>query len=329
MTNRNSIINAFCALNIRVLHKLLDNDRTYQDASKELFLLKVWKLFEIYKKAGDTRLMPFPGKCCSGACSNLGREGFSFVGDVSKYYFNIIIEMTADEVTDIYHCSDFLADEDVDVSSELKIDICEDENVDFKPSVNYLITAKKCSAAIEEIKNSNSGLISKVAYQLWLQKHEELFKSFGLPPIRYRKHYDFFSLYTSITCFFNWIPYEEELEKATVSFNTIDKTNEKTVLLWLVEYEQLWGQVLGRPYNFELDTIPNFITVDNNYNLTVAASECAPIDNFLQRFQLNYWPLLEKYSTTYDKDFVGKKMSSEEFRKNHSLTFHLKLQGLI
>ena len=329
MINRFQIINAFCELDVNKLHAMLDDNRTYQDTSKDFFLSKVGELFEVYKKAGDTKLTAFAGRCCSGECPNLGREGFSFVGNLSKYHLNIIIEGNTDEVTDMYYCSDFLPNDDLEVTRELEIDIRDDEQVIFKPSIQYLITSEKCLAAIDDLKDFSINIIAKENYLYWLAKHREMFRSFVLPPIRYRKYDDFFNLYSIINCFFNWVTYEQELETAIIAFNAMDQSDEAHLLQWLVQYEPLWEEVLSWPYDIDNNDKPDLIYVDKDHNLMIQASECASVDNFLKNFQSNYWTSLEKYRFTQDKDIIGIIMTTEEDRQNHSLTYHLKLRGLI
>ena len=50
------IIENFESMNLSMLDVLLDDDKTYQDARKEVFIEKIEEIFSKLKSNGDTRL---------------------------------------------------------------------------------------------------------------------------------------------------------------------------------------------------------------------------------------------------------------------------------
>ena len=93
-------------MDTEMLNDILHDDRTYQDFPKHVFIQKLDGAFEDFKKAGDSLLSRYYGKCSEFGC-NAGCEGFSFVGNKSGHYMDLIIEVKDGEVLDIYECLKF------------------------------------------------------------------------------------------------------------------------------------------------------------------------------------------------------------------------------
>jgi hypothetical protein len=96
-------------LDIELVSSFLDDDKTYQDFPKYLFISKLIKAFEQFEKAGDKVLTLHKGGCagCSRGC-----RGFTFLGKQGDY-MDILFLMEGDEIKDIYECSNFVNDEEV------------------------------------------------------------------------------------------------------------------------------------------------------------------------------------------------------------------------
>ena len=104
MTKKEAIIQYFSSMDLGMLELLLDENRTYQDASKEIFLEKVGSAFEEFKSNGDTYLTPAKGKCDSTSCNNNGCSGFAFIGNNSNKSLPLIFEENESDYVDIYFC---------------------------------------------------------------------------------------------------------------------------------------------------------------------------------------------------------------------------------
>jgi hypothetical protein len=90
-----------------MLKLILEDCYTYQDYDKRTFLKKLSNAFDEFQRKGDTYLNVFEGKCNSAACSNLNCKGFSFVGNKTNHYMDLIIQTKESKVSDIYECYDF------------------------------------------------------------------------------------------------------------------------------------------------------------------------------------------------------------------------------
>lgn len=95
-----------------MLKLILDDYYTYQDYDKKTFLRKLSYVFDEFHDKGNNYLNVFEGKCNSSVCTNLNCKGFSFVGNKTTHYMDLIIEIKDDKVCDIYECYDFQNEND-------------------------------------------------------------------------------------------------------------------------------------------------------------------------------------------------------------------------
>ena len=104
-----AVIYFMAHLDIEMVSSLLDDNKTYQDFPKYLFISKLIKVFEQFEKAGDRVLSLHKGGCagCSKGC-----RGFTFLGK-QGHYMDILFLMEGNEIKDIYECSKFENDEEV------------------------------------------------------------------------------------------------------------------------------------------------------------------------------------------------------------------------
>ena len=105
-TQADAIIYFIQRLDIDMLSDILEDNRTYQDFEKSLFIHKLGNAFNEFIKAGDTFLQCHNGFCNSKLC-NYKCKGFSFTGNFSGNYLDMIIEIKDGTVQDMYECSEF------------------------------------------------------------------------------------------------------------------------------------------------------------------------------------------------------------------------------
>jgi hypothetical protein len=104
-----AVIYFIAHLDIEMVSSFLDDDKTYQDFPKYLFISKLIKAFEQFEKAGDKILSLHKGGCsgCSKGC-----RGFTFLGKQGEY-MDILFLINGEEIKDIYECSNFINDAEV------------------------------------------------------------------------------------------------------------------------------------------------------------------------------------------------------------------------
>ena len=105
-TQADAVIYFFQRLDIDMVSDILEDNRTYQDFVKPLFIHKLGNAFDEFRKAGDIFLQCHSGFCNSNLC-NYKCSGFSFTGNFSGNYLDMIIEIKDGIVQDMYECSEF------------------------------------------------------------------------------------------------------------------------------------------------------------------------------------------------------------------------------
>ena len=104
-THYQAIVDFFSKMDIEMLDTFLEMGQ-YQDMPKSKFMALLRNAFDTMKKSGDVRLEMYRGTCM-GCAKNKGCTGFSFVGNRTGNYINMIIKENQDRVTDIFECSSF------------------------------------------------------------------------------------------------------------------------------------------------------------------------------------------------------------------------------
>ena len=93
-------------LDIDMVSSILEDKRTYQNFAKPLFIRKLEDAVYEFIESGDTYLNRYKGSCNSKSC-NSKCKGYSFVGNNSGNYFDLIIDVKDGVVLDIYECFSF------------------------------------------------------------------------------------------------------------------------------------------------------------------------------------------------------------------------------
>lgn len=94
----------FQKLDSDMINLILNENNTYQDFPKSVFIEKLKLVFEKFIQSEDTFLDFYQGKCKE--CYK-GLEGCLFVGNKSKNYIPIIFLLEAGQIKDMFECSDF------------------------------------------------------------------------------------------------------------------------------------------------------------------------------------------------------------------------------
>ena len=116
-----SILYFLQKLDIDMVNSILEDNRTYQDFPKKKFINKLDGAMDEFLKSGDTFLNKHSGFCNSEVC-NFNCTGFSFIGNKSSNYIDLIFEIKDDVVNDIYECTKFKCQE-VGTRRNIKIKI--------------------------------------------------------------------------------------------------------------------------------------------------------------------------------------------------------------
>ncbi|OYX85423.1 MAG: hypothetical protein B7Y83_04825 [Flavobacteriales bacterium 32-34-25] len=328
-----SLINAISEMDSKTLELILEDNVSYQDTIKTIFLQKLKEVFKDFQKE-DNKLIPYEGKCNSDKCINKNKKGIAFVGNKSGRYSNFIIEENEDgSVKDIYTCSDFCTNENVINENKKKLDITvyNDEKVNFKPSSSYNYLKNKSITALNEIKQLNNCEISKDEIITWIKSYEELYNSMNWINNYYKYHYSFYWLYYHINEIYKFLIIENEAKIAIDEFKSINLDREIDLLKWLVKYEHLYNELIllyGNIVSEEsLQTGNCVLHKDHTVYFKIdILRNCIDLQELLEK---HYYEKLNKYNTLSPEEQENKIPFDDDYERTSSLKYHLQVRGII
>lgn len=115
-TKLEAIIYFMARLDIEMVDMLLDENKTYQDFPKNIFVSKLQEAFNVFLAAGDKLLEVHKG-CCDG-CTK-GCSGVTFLG-AKGHYLDVLFLREEDVIKDIYECT-FFENEQSDLHKQIKV----------------------------------------------------------------------------------------------------------------------------------------------------------------------------------------------------------------
>ena len=326
-----SLIKAISEMNSKALELILEDNVSYQDTTKSIFLQKLKEVFKDFQKE-DHKLIPYVGKCNSHECTNKNKKGIAFVGNKSGRCINFIIEENEDGlVKDIYTCSVFCTNEDVINENKRKLDITvyNDEKVNFTPSSSYNYLKNKSITALNEIKQLNDCEISKEQIITWIKSYEELYNSMNWINNFYKHHYSFYWLYYHINEIYKFLLIENEAKIAIDEFKYINLDNEIDLLKWLVKFEHFhYNLILLHPNIVTEESLKSGrINLYKDYNIyfkTEILKNCIDLQELLEK---HYYEKLNKYNTLSQEEQENQIPFDVDYEKTSSLKYHLEKRG--
>jgi len=239
---KTQILKAFQTMDIDSLSVLLDNNKTYQCATKAVFIQKIKTIFSQFKSLGDTFLIIRAGACVDCNCPNFNSSGYSFIGDNSGNYLDLIFDESGEDVRDIYQCSYFENYIDTSEKNEsFYIEIMEDEKADFRPTYAHWIKSQKCRIACDELMKHEAHGLDKTIYLPWLDQYRDLYNSFrgNIYSICHTDFFKFYRIYTILSEAYQYIKNEPVASEALDEYKSIDSNSDGSLLIWLFKYEDL------------------------------------------------------------------------------------------
>jgi hypothetical protein len=92
-------------LDVEMVNDLLDPNKTYSDLDKEKFIRHLAAAFNTLIEAGDTCTTKTSGVCTGVGCDNIGCMGYSFLGDRSGLFLDLVVIEKNGKIEDIFDCA--------------------------------------------------------------------------------------------------------------------------------------------------------------------------------------------------------------------------------
>ena len=105
-TQADAILYFLQNMDIEMVDDILDDSCTYQGFKKHVFIQKLGNAFNQFAASGDSFLQCYQGFCKSNLCG-YRCGGFSFIGNHSNNYMDLIIKVENGRIIDMYECSSF------------------------------------------------------------------------------------------------------------------------------------------------------------------------------------------------------------------------------
>jgi hypothetical protein len=327
-TKAELIIEAFAAMNSTALEILLEDTKTYQDASKEVFLEKVEELFLAHKNSGDDYLFSYPGKCGAenSRCDNCGKTGYRFVGNHSNHYFDFIFEIGRETVSDIYDCSRFETTETIEnLASQASLDFDEDEKAYFVKTPEYLSKVSAAKEAFSEISTTPPQLLDYEQLSYWVDKHAILSERIGefdiFEPIM--KWTPFVRLYSDLKAIKDYLDLNfKSIQNANQEYKTLQ--TEQDYIDWIVNYYAVFDPAPSDlQYSLTLEKSVVSCKIYNHTTLFFQGQEFLEAYHFFKNYETKNAELLKKYCVYNDEEY-WEKWNDNNFKDDLSnLNYHL------
>lgn len=184
-------------MSIPKLRNALDDQNPYMDVSKEDVIQEFYQLFEEFWGKGDTKFEARPGICSESTCTCFEYPGYAFVGNKTGDYFTLVFTKVND---DFKACSRFKFDEE-GVRYRVWFNPKSDETIIYPRGSKGYLMGVACRDAFKELYSKRMKILGHFEWARWMHRHQNLFKSFKLPPILWRNAYNFYSLYKELEKF--------------------------------------------------------------------------------------------------------------------------------
>lgn len=109
LSTREQIVKAISEMDIETLEPLVEKKLT--PTNKRKFISDIEEEFNKFKSTKDTHLIAYAGKCDRNYCHNYCTNGYSFTGNTSKNFLNLVFKEKHSGYLEICKCNDFNVDD--------------------------------------------------------------------------------------------------------------------------------------------------------------------------------------------------------------------------
>lgn len=242
-TLKSRILQAFQQMNTSLLKQILSENQAGNFEALPVYLQQFEKLFSKFKASGDTELIAYTGQCMTEdkeVCVNCGKKGFSFFGNHSNNFIDLIFEEENGILTDIIFCSDFSNFQKLDLNKLLNPKIFADESFFHQSNPELQPLFEQCKKACAEL-TAYPGIIEPEIYNPWLVKHQSLVDYIKKNiEENYRAVNTFLEYYFGLQDIARFGKNNSHFVRAVVEFHCeVFPNDEDTINLWLRKFDAL------------------------------------------------------------------------------------------
>jgi len=235
MNIKHHFIKAFKEMNIQVIDLILEDNNSYLDAPKDLFINTLNDKFEQLKRKGVSQF----DKVIEGTCEKcfVGCPGYSFMTK-NDDYFDLLIEMEGDKISDITQCTQFKNKTEVTKEKQVYLYFKKDLRTSYHPSPLEIVQQKEIENAEAQFKAFENSINDLDAFESWLEKWEALFKSVKHMNLSHSFVRSFISTFYNVKSILLLKKENTLADLAITEFKTINTRNAKEVIDWLFRFKE-------------------------------------------------------------------------------------------
>ncbi|CAM3774564.1 hypothetical protein FLGE108171_14585 [Flavobacterium gelidilacus] len=329
---REGLIAAISNMDLEAIAKVLDDEGTYQDTTKTIYLEKLREGFDQFRK-GDDFLIPYEGGCISEECNNKTKKGVAFVGNNTGRHLTLIIELFEKEtIKDIYHCYSFCPNNfELDENARnINCRVYSDEKVYFNKSATFIKNNSQAVRAINELKRYENQVINGDILKNWQNKHKDLYDNL-VWTMQYKNLDEFAKYFSDISTLVEYLKCEEEAATSIQEYNNLDLSNEINLLHWLIKYENLYHNLILLPgetiteKGLEASKEKLHKNLNVYFDTNIFKNALYFIDLFFDKHSVKF----KKYNTLTAQEWDDLVPFSDEYQKLSGLEYHLKKRGIL
>lgn len=300
-SEKDNIVRSIEQMDVELFEMLLNVDKTYQYVRKSVFVNKINDVFNELIEGGDTMLNSYPGICKSKDCNNRFCSGYRFVGNHSNKYFELIFKESRNEVDDIFQCFSLELDNpEVAKGERISYSIDAEDQEYFLLNSDFQDKKERCLIAMEELNQYKDIVLPLDVLESWLSMQSVLYDSLSDTFILLNTFNDFKWFYIRVKFLVSISKKASESKLAYDQYLTLDLNNEKTLLRWLVDHEELGVEL----YNFVYLDISKSIEGEidglrlENFNIDIKRFRNCIM--FHLAFEAHIYEMKIKYEVQYD-----------------------------
>lgn len=306
MSQFQQALQAIKNIDFNALKEILDDDKSYMEVSKSLFIKTLKDNLQCYINQGlKTYQEKLIGKC-DNSCDSC--KAYSFCADGFPY-LNLCISEIGGEINDIQLCHN-IVELDRDVNNfAIFFRFFEEDKVNYKPSLKHLFDKQRVEDALDDFKKiTKSKLICIEDLIYWKDKYHYIMDTFGLNafflPKQYKVFEEFDNLMFEVIYFIGNCDDNDYAIKALEHYHNIKNMSEKELVKWLFKYEEL-------RFYFNFDDSEHWektglIRLSEDLDIIVDCSECIEIFKFAKIYYTEETKLMEKYEPTEEHQMQNK-----------------------
>ncbi len=235
MTKLEIFLEIIREMNIDLLQVFLDDDKSYMNVPKQLFIEQLSIRFHLLKSKGIDHF----SNISKGTCQKCfkGCSGYSFLTNTNDYLDLLIIEKDND-IEDIFQCSELKNDNTLLKEKKIYMSFKKDLHVNYIPTAIQQTKIKNIQQAEFEFKKFENTIITFDDLEIWVNKWAKLFSSVKGMNWNYKFVCSFIHIYFSVKDIL-LLKYDKDLaQKALSDFELFNVSDEQKLINWLLKYQR-------------------------------------------------------------------------------------------